>query len=149
MNWNYQREEQQSSTQFVGKRRCVIVDVEETTSKSGKNMIVVTVKPSGCEFKVKQYIVEGEYFNRNMTSFFDSFKEIPEGDFNYIGWIGAEGAADFALDDNDYLKIKYFISAERAENLPPFEGTKPERQVVTKIDGVTDDSDDDLPWEMS
>lgn len=146
MNWSYEREERQSSSQFVGKRRCVIEDVEEATSKTGKNMIVLTVKPSGAEFKVKYYIVEGEYFNRTMTQFYDAFPEIEDGNFQFPTWIGAEGAGDFALDDRGYLTLRWFISAERAESLPPFEGTKPERQSVTVITEEPDGSDDEMPW---
>ena len=147
MNWNYEREERPSNDQFVGKHRCVIVDVEETTSKSsGLPMIVITVRPSGSSFKVKTYLVQNDKFNQNATTFFDSFPEIPDGDFNFPTWIGAEGAADFGLDDSGYLKVKWFISSDRAANLPPFEGKKPERQTITNIAEEPDSSEDDLPW---
>lgn len=145
---NYQREERQSNEKFLGNHRCVIVDVEDSVSKSGKNMIIVSVKPSGADFKVKQYIVEGDYFNRNMTQLFDAFPEIGDGNFNFVTWVGAEGAANFIEDDNKYLKIKYFISAEKAADLPAFEGAKPERQTVTSITDEPEDSEDDLPWTM-
>ena len=146
-NWsNYQREEQEF-TPIVGKMRCVIVDVEDTVSKSSGNpMIVVTVRPSGSNFKVKNYIVKNEYFNRNMTQFFDAFPEIGDGNFNFLEWVGAEGAADFVVDDDDYLKVKRFISADRAADLPPFVGNKPERQTFTTI--APEDDDDDLPFDI-
>ena len=56
------------------------------------------------------------------------------------------GAANFVLDENDYLKVKYFINAEKAENLPSFEGDRPERQTVQKFTDDTDDGLDDLPF---
>lgn len=143
--WNYQREDSRTDA-LKGKYRCVIVDVEETTSKtSGLPMIVVTVRPSGTKFKVKTYIVKNDKFNKNMTQFYDSFPEIPEGTFNFVEWVGCEGAAEFGEDEQGYTRLKWFISAQKAEGLPPFEGEKPERQVVTKIDEM-DDDDDELPF---
>lgn len=144
-DWNYQREEREE-TKVTGRLRCVIVDVEETESKtSGLPMIVVSVRPSGTVFKVKSYIVKNEHFNRNMTQFFDAFPEIGDGNFNFIEWIGCEGAAMFDLDDKGYVKVKYWIDAVRAELLPAFEGEKPERQTVTSL--TEDDSvDGDLPF---
>ena len=145
-NWsNYHREEAEF-TPIVGKIRCVITDVEEKVSKSGNNMIVITVNPSGSKAKVKYWLVDNDYFNRNATSFFDSFKEIEEGNFDFLTWIGAEGAAMFKEGDNGYAEIAYFISADRAANLPPFEGTKPPRQTVTKF--TEDDSEDELPFDI-
>ena len=144
MDWNYQREDTRSDA-LKGKYRCVIVDVEETTSKtSGLPMIVVTVRPSGTKFKVKTYIVKNDKFNKNMTQFYDSFPEIPEGTFNFVEWVGCEGAAEFGEDEQGYTRLKWFISASKAVSLPAFEGEKPERQVVTKIDEV--DDDDELPF---
>ena len=147
-NWsNYQREEREEVAKVTGKLRCQIVDVEEGVSKSGNDMIIVTVRPSGSTAKVKHWIVQGEYFNRNMTQFFDAFPEITDGDFNFISWVGAMGAANFVLDDNDYLKVKYFINADKAEKLPPFEGEKIERQTVTNFASEEDGDDfDELPF---
>lgn len=145
MDWNYQREDTRSDA-LKGKYRCVIVDVEETTSKtSGLPMIVVTVRPSGTKFKVKTYIPKNERFNRNMTAFFDAFPEIEDGNFNFIEWIGCEGAAEFGEDEQGYTRLKWFISASKAEGLPPFEGEKPERQTITALEEEQEEPDD-LPW---
>ena len=145
-NWDdYQREEREPTTKVSGKLRCVIVDAEEGVSKSsGKPMIIVTVRPSGTNFKVKSWIVKNENFNRNMTVFFDSFPEIREGDFNFLAWVGAEGAANFGEDDQGYLKVKWFLTPMQAANLPPFEGEKPERQEITSLDDG--DDEDGLPF---
>ena len=145
---DYQREERDESAKVTGRLRCVIVDVEETESKtSGLPMIIVSVRPSGTVFKVKSYIVKNEHFNRNMTQFFDAFPEIPDGNFNFIEWIGCEGAAMFDLDDRGYMKVKYWIDAVRAEILPPYEGEKPEKQTVTKLTETEDsDESDGLPF---
>ena len=145
-NWDdYQREERESSAKVTGKLRCVIVAAEESVSKSsGKPMIIVTVRPSGTNFKVKSYIVKNENFNRNMTSFFDAFPEIGE-QFDFLTWPGCEGAAMFKEDDRGFTQIAYFLSPERAADLPPFEGEKPERLTVTSLD---DTDDDELPFDL-
>lgn len=141
MSWDYQRDESHAEPK-TGKQRCVIVAAEESVSKSsGSPMIVVTVKPSGSNAKVKSYIVKNERFNRNMTNLFDAFPSIGDGNFNFMEWIGAEGAADFGTDDNGYLRVKWFISPKQAESLPPFEGDKPEKQTMTSID-------DEIPFDF-
>lgn len=140
--WNYQREEREDSAKVTGRLRCVITDVEETESKSsGLPMIVVSVRPSGTVFKVKSYIVKNDHFNRNMTQFFDAFPEIGDGNFDFLTWVGCEGAAMFDLDDRGYMKVKYWIDAVRAESIPPFEGSKPEKQSVTTLSDVEDETD--------
>ncbi|MBR2679410.1 MAG: hypothetical protein IKE23_01370 [Exiguobacterium sp.] len=140
----YKREENKSSKKVQGQLRCVITSAEEAKSKTGKDMIVVSVKPSGAEFSVKHYIVKNEYFNRNMTVFFDSFPAINDGDFEFLHWVGCEGAANFVEDENGYTKIRWFIEASRAKDLPPFEGTKPEKIEVNN--DFSDINEDDLPF---
>ena len=86
-----------------GDYRVEITAVEETESKAGNPMIVVTVRPNGSNINIKHYIVKNQYFNRNMTDFFDSFN-IDEGDFNFPTWVGAVGAAKLAEDEVILLK---------------------------------------------
>lgn len=145
-NWSdYQREEREEQAKITGKMRCVITDVDEGVSKaSGLPMITISVRPSGCGYKVKSYIVKNDHFNRNMTQFFDAFPEIGDGNFDFLTWVGCEGAAMFDLDDRGYVKVKYWVDAVRAADLPAFEGSKPERQTVTAID--VEPEDDDLPF---
>lgn len=145
---SYQRESNgRDNSALIGKRRCVIVGAEETVSNAGNPMIVIKVRPSGCNFSVTTWLVKNEHFNRNATQFFDCFKEIPDGDFNLLSWIGAEGAADFGEDEKGYLKVKWWVDAVKAQSLPPFEGEKPERQTITTLDEEEPyDDDDDLPF---
>ena len=146
--WNDYRPEE-TARAIVGKARCVVVGAEESVSKSSGNpMIIVTVIPNGSKIKVKNYIVKNQYFNRNITSFFDSFG-IERGDFNVLGWIGAMGAAEFGEDDQGYTKIKWWLKPEQARALPVWEGELPERQTVTDFKELeTDDvlPGDDLPF---
>lgn len=141
-NWNdYKREE--SPRLEAGDYRVEIVYVEETTSKAGNPMLVITVKPNESNIKIKHYIVKNDYFNRNMTEFFDSFN-IDEGDFNFLEWIGAVGAAKLKEDENGYMKVAWFINKEKAAKLPPWVGEMPERQNVSEFTPVEDDG---MPWE--
>ena len=89
VNWSYHREDREESTKITGKVRCVIEDVEEKVSKSGKDMIEIKVRPSGCRFTVKTWLVAGDGFNRAATRFFDAFPEIKEGTFNFLEWLDA------------------------------------------------------------
>lgn len=142
-NWDFVRVE--TPRIEVGDHRVVIVDAKETVSRtSGNPMIVVTVSPNGSEMKLNSYFVKNEYFNRNMTQFFDAFPQIKFGDFNFLGWIGCVGAARLKEDEQGYLKVQYFIDAKRAEKLRPWQGKEPERQTVTEFDTVEDA--DDLPF---
>lgn len=145
---DYSREEKEQQNKVTGKLRCVIVDVEEGVSKSsGLPMITIYVRPSGTTFKVRTWLVHNDKFNVNAAKFFDAFPEIKDGDFNLLGWIGAEGAANFGENDNGYLDVKNWVFPRQAESLPPFEGEKPERQVISSIMDEDDDpSDEDLPW---
>ena len=150
-NWDsYQREENERESAVTGKHRVVIVEAEESVTGPnskvpGTPMIVIKLRPSGRHFTVTHRIVKNDWFNRNMTQFFDAFPEILDGDFNFLGWTGAEGAAFFKEDANGYTQVSYFLPPERAEGLPPFEGEKPERQTVTTLDDPEED-DGELPF---
>ena len=147
-NWtDFQREEKERESAVIGKHRVVITDACEgvtgaNSKKPGTPMIIVKLRPSGRKFTVTYRIVKNEYFNRNMTSFFDSFPEITFGDFNFLSWVGAEGAAMFKEDDRGYTQISYFLSPERASDLPAFDGDKPEKQNITTLD----EDDGELPF---
>ena len=141
-NWDsYRREERPRLA--PGDYRVEIVSVEEKESKAGNPMLVIGIQPNGSKIIIYHYIVKNEWFNRNMTEFFDSFN-IDDGDFTLPTWIGAVGAARLKEDDKGYLKVQYFINEDRAEKLPPWEGKLPERQELTKLDDIEDDGE--LPW---
>lgn len=139
----YKREER--SRLAPGDYRVAITDVGETTSRNGNPMLVVTVQPNGSEIHIKHYLVKNEYFNRNLTELLDSFG-LGEN-FDTLTWVGAVGTARLAEDENGYLKVRYFLSPERAEKLPPWQGKEPERQEVSSLgDGFEMLDDDDLPF---
>ena len=139
----YRREER--SRIAPGDYRVAITEVEETTSRNGNPMLVVTVQPNGSEIHIKHYLVKNEYFNRNLSELLDSFG-LGEN-FDTLTWVGAVGAARLIEDENGYLKVRYFLSPERAEKLPPWQGKEPERQEVSSLgDGFEMLDDDDLPF---
>lgn len=138
-NWDsYQREEHPRLS--PGDYRVEIVSVEEKESKAGNPMLVIGIRPNRSNITINHYIVKNEYFNRNMTDFFDSFN-IDDGDFTLPTWIGAVGAARLKEDDRGYLKVQYFLDRDRAEKLPPWEGKMPERQELTTLEPLEDDGD--------
>ena len=141
-NWDsYRREERPRLTS--GDYRVEIVSVDEKESKAGNPMLVIGVRPNGSNITINHYIVKNDWFNRNMTEFFDSFN-IDDGDFTLPTWIGSVGAARLKEDDKGYLKVQYFINEDRAEKLPPWEGEMPERQELTTLEPLEDDGD--LPF---
>lgn len=141
-NWDdYRREERERLS--PGNYRVEIVSAEEAESRAGNPMLVIGVRPNGSKITIKHYIVKNEYFNRNMTDFFDSFN-IDDGDFTLPTWVGAVGAAKLKEDDQGYLKVQYFLSQERAKKLPPWDGPLPERQELVQLKELEDDGD--LPW---
>ena len=138
-NWDsYQREERPRLS--PGDYRVEIVSVEEKESKAGNPMLVIGVRPNGSNITINHYIVKNDWFNRNMTEFFDSFN-IDDGDFTLPTWIGAVGVARLKEDDKGYLKVRYFINEDRAKKLPPWEGKLPERQELTTLEPLEDDGD--------
>lgn len=152
MNWGngYRREERPRVV--PGDYRVSIVEVEEATSKTSKlPMLVITVQPNGSDIKIKQYIVQNEWFNRNITDFFDSFN-IDEGDFNLLTWPGAIGAAKLREDEQGYMKVHYFIHRDKQDELPAWDGPLPERQTVDTSfavaeSGFTQVDEDELPFD--
>ena len=126
MNWNYQREE---STGFKpipeGDHRIRIKSAERKESKTGKQMLSFEFEVSGYNSKIFHNIVflpdRPEITNRNLTQFFDSFKDIPEGDFVLNNWIGKVGAATVKHEEyngNTNAKIAWFIHKDKQGGLP-------------------------------
>lgn len=128
MAWEFKREE---STGFelipVGDHRIRIKSAEMAVSKSGKNMIVLQFEVSGHTSILYHYIVfmpdRPEITNRMLTQFYDSFKDIPEGDNHIANWVGKIGACHVKhemYNDSPQAKIHYFIKADKQGELPPW-----------------------------
>ena len=69
---------------------------------SGAQMLEIAFKVKGCPGFYYERYVEGEYFNRNITKFFDALG-INRGDFNFDGWKGKRGVAHFEHEVQEYI----------------------------------------------
>lgn len=126
MAWSYKREE---SIKFAplpeGDYRIRIRSADKATSKTGRDMLALQFDVSGSNSILYHYIVflddKPEITNRTLTQFFDSFSDIPEGDFNMRNWIGKVGACKVKHEEYNgdmTAKIHYFISGKRKDALP-------------------------------
>lgn len=152
MAWSYKRENRQFPLIPEGEYRIRIREAEKTKSKKGRDMLSLQFDVSGRNEILFHYIVflddKPEITNRMLTQFFDSFKDIPEGDFNVANWIGKVGACRVKHEESDYnggttqARIHYFISADKAANLPPWSepaGSAPKKKEWTENAGASDD----------
>lgn len=126
MAWEFQREESKAFTPIPeGAHRIRVKSAEKTVSKSGNDMLALQFDVSGFNSTLYFYIVfmpdRPEITNRNLTAFYDAFKDIPEGEFDTSKWIGKIGACQVKHEEyngNMTAKIHYFISADKQGNLP-------------------------------
>lgn len=159
MSWSYQREE---STGFEtripeGKHRVRIKSAEKAVSSSGNDMLVLQMDVSGFNETLYHYITfmkdNPSMTNRMLTQFFDSFKDIPDGQFDMSKWIGKVGACVVKHDEyngNQKSKVSSFIPADKQGDLPAWQepsgaaATTSTPAVETDADGfmVVPDSSD-------
>lgn len=150
MSWDFKREEQKFDTNVPeGKHRIRIKSAEKAISKTGNDMLVLQFDVSGYNTTLYHYIVflndRPEITNRMLTQFFDSFKDIKEGDFNINHWIGCVGAAQIKHEEyngNTNAKLSYFIPVDKQDDLPNWkdaDGTEYDADGFTGGDG-------DLPF---
>jgi hypothetical protein len=90
-----------------------IVGARETTSQSGKNMYKLTFEEIKTKWEFYYFIVEGEYFAKNITKFFDCFG-IRHGTFDTDEWYNKFGGVYIAKgkpkeNGNIYFEIRKLI----------------------------------------
>lgn len=128
MAWSYQREEQHFEPLPEGNYRIRIKSVEKAMSSKGNDMLVFQFEVSGSNKILYYYLVfmadRPEITNGKLTQFFDSFKDIKDGDFNIMNWIGKVGAC--MIKHEEYQgemreRISYFIRADKQDELPPWQ----------------------------
>ena len=127
MAWNYQREETSFAPLPEGKYRIRIKAIEKATSNNGNEMLVFQFEVSGSSKVIYHYITflpnNPSVTNGQLTQFFDSFKDIKDGDFNILNWIGKVGAAKIKHEEykgETRERISYFIKADKQDSLPPW-----------------------------
>lgn len=158
MAWEFKREESKGgfTPLPVGDYRIRIKNAEKAVAKTGKDMLSLTFEVSGHKNKIFHNIVflpdRPEITNRNLTDLFDSFKDIPEGDFNLQNWVGKVGACRVKHEEyngNTNAVIHYFIKADKQASLPAW--VEPESASDIKEDDkgflkVPEGVDADLPF---
>lgn len=153
MSWQFKREEQTYPQVPVGEHRIRVKSAEKAISSKGNDMIILQFDVSGSNLTLYHYITflndRPEITNRMLTAFFDSFKDISEGDFNMNNWIGKVGACVVAVDKNDEsrTRLSYFIKAgDRQDKLPAWK--EPDGSYGSgSVDTGFGDLDMDLPFE--
>ena len=128
MAWDYKRNESKGGGFKPipeGKHRIRIKSAEKAVSKTGRDMISLQFEVSNNKGLIFHYIVfmpdKPDVTNRMLTQFFDSFKGIPDGNFDLDKWVGQVGACYVKHEEyNDKVsaKVYYFIKAEEAAGLP-------------------------------
>lgn len=130
MAWQFKREESSNFTTNVpeGNHRIRVKSAEKAVSKSGNDMLVLQFDVSGYNATLYHYITfmadKPEITNRMLTQFFDSFKDIPEGDFDTSHWIGKVGACRVKHEEyngNTNAKISYFLKPDKQADLPAWQ----------------------------
>ena len=129
MDWNYTRDESKGFTIIpVGIYRIRIASAEKATASTGKQMLTLKFDVSGQNSKLFHNIVflpdRPEITNRNLTQFFDSFKDIPDGDFVLANWVGKVGACSVKHEEfngKTQARVEYFISKDKQANLPAWQ----------------------------
>lgn len=158
MAWSYSRTESNFPLIPEGRHRVRIRDAQKTQSKSGKDMIKITLDVSGQSASLFHYIVfleeHPEITNRNLTQFFDSFPDIQEGQFNTNTWVGCVGACTVkheVYNGDMTARVGYFIKADKQKDLPPWQepkGKEPPKRIAEDQNGfmsVAPATDDDIP----
>ena len=125
MSWNEAYAPEERRRMAKGNHRVAITEVEDTVSKSsGKPMLVVHFKTDINDRDYRTYYVQNDYFNANITEFFDKMG-IERGNFDFDSWVGKMGGAYFDRDENGYWKLFYLMDRSELDNLPAWEGEVP------------------------
>lgn len=153
MAWNFKREESSNFKTNIpeGRHRIRVRSAEKAVSKNGNDMLALQFDVSGYNTILYHYIVfmsdRPEITNRMLTQFFDSFKDIPEGEFDTSKWIGRVGACTVKHEEyngNVNAKVGYFISAEKQGDLPAWKDA--DSGLQTDADGFVEVNESELPW---
>ena len=96
-----------------GEHRMLILSAKETTSKKGVPMIEVELRVNDSNLMpYTERIVAGEWFDKNMSRFFDAFK-IVRGNFNFTSWRGKTARGMFKHEQQTYTD---FYGAQKTVN---------------------------------
>lgn len=130
-NWKYNPEDYHENGFGLipeGNYRVRIESALEKVSRTGKDMIEITLAVSGYSSKIWFYLVFDssnermtQMTNQRLGSIYDSFG-IEPGDFNFDNWEGKTGGARIRqrADNNGSMRneVSYFMSRKKVAELP-------------------------------
>lgn len=149
MAWNYERTESEFERVQEGTHRIRIRSVEKRTAQSGREMLSFQFNVSGTNALLFYNIVfledRPEITNRNLTQFFDSFADIPDGNFNFAEWIGKAGAAEVSYNEDGFANLK-FIPKRRQANLPAWKDTGSNTPATNGMRGFSEVDNEGMPF---
>ena len=163
IDWKYNPEDYGKIKPITpGQYRVRIDDAEEQVSKKGYDMIKMTLKVSGYNQKVFEYLAfppkeaptnnaEREKYdnwvqstNNKLGQIFDSFG-IEPGNLNVLDWKGKVGAAEIKNEvdnqGNMQNRINFFIKRDKQASLPAWQ-ENPVRQAKVNTEMVDPDGND-------
>ena len=130
-NWKYNPEDYHENGFGLipeGSYRVRIESALEKTSRTGKEMVEITLAVSGYSSKIWYYLVFDssnermtQMTNQRLGSIYDSF-DIERGDLNFDNWEGKTGGARIRqrADNNGSMRneVSYFMSRKKVAELP-------------------------------
>jgi murein L,D-transpeptidase YafK len=103
-----------------GEHYVKIVKAERVSFQTGSEGLRITLANRSNE-TISHAIVEGDFFNRNLTEFYDTFS-IERGDKNLQRWVGRYGWVKVKDGKNGYKQAVLMpekASAQPQRNAPP------------------------------
>lgn len=135
MAWEYQRTESENNFKPIpeGVHRVRVADVEKAVSKNGNDMLKIKLDVSGYPGYLFHHIVfmpdRKDITNRMLTNFYDSFKDIKDGELDLSKWKGKVGACKVKHEEYNgetQARVHYFVEANKQGDLPAWK--EPERK---------------------
>lgn len=153
LNWRYNPANYNAEGyQLVppGQYRVRIEDAEEKTSKTGKPMVKMTLKVSGYNGNIWNYMVldstSAEAVARTddkLGRIYDSFN-IPQGSMNLEEWKGKVGAAEIKNEPDNKgtmrAVVNWFIRRNEQDSLPAWQ-----EHPLAKVNPEMAEFEEDLP----
>lgn len=130
INWGFDPNDINEDFALIpaGDHRVRIANVEEKVSKSGNDMLKITLDVSGQGGKLFYYLVfmpdNTTMTNTNLKRLWDSFG-IESGNLNTHTWVGKVGAARVKHEDYNgeaQARLSYFIARNKQDALPAWQG---------------------------
>ena len=110
----------------AGDHRVRVEEAEEQLSKSGLEMVKLTLKVSGYSGRLFYYLVVHpsymQWTHQKFGEFFESFGVRP-GDMNILNWKGKVGAARVkhgSYEGEPKAEVAYFLPRKKQDSLAPW-----------------------------